>query len=180
MKNFLLIAITIIIGLSSCQKEARLSSGNDATKYHLTFKADGNSKSYTNVLLAHLDTSAGYITLTVTGADSLTSANNYFGFYLDNYSGGSPITAGEYKDVFTNFTLLSNYTVNALSYIAGQTIAEEAANNNIAIANHFKVNITSLDKEAVKGNFSGDFYEPLNFNGRKVTITDGSFYVKLQ
>jgi hypothetical protein len=178
MKKFFILSIAFIIGFSSCQKEN--SEDNTDTNYHVSFKADGISKSFTEFTGAHFDTTSGFVTLTVLGSASQTNNSNYFGFYLNNDSGAALIVPGEYKDVFTNFTLLSTYNINAFPYEAGQSVAEEAADNNITIANHFKVNITSMNKETVKGTFSGDFYESLNIRGKKITITDGDFYVKVQ
>ena len=69
---------------------------------------------------------------------------------------------------------------NGNEYESGQTVADDAATNNSTIANHFKVNITSIDGKTAKGTFSGDFYQDGDVTRNKISITNGEFYVKFQ
>ena len=88
---------------------------------------------------------------------------------------------GQYTDAMTDYTLLSNCTVNGVEHDAGQTVASEAVINNITITNHFKVNITSITSTTISGTFSGDFYQDGDVvNGTKLTITNGDFFVLRQ
>lgn len=176
MKKIISIAIISIIAFTSCKKG---SSGSN--KYHVSFTVNGTNKVFTGYVAAHFDTTLNTVSLTVLGADSSTAFDNYFGFYLDNYTGGAPIISGQYTDAMTNYTLLSNYTVNGVEHDAGQTVASEAVINNVTIANHFKATITSITSTTVSGTFSGDFYQDGDVvNGTKLTITNGDFYVLRQ
>ena len=176
MKNLSFVGIVILLCFTSCKK-----NNSSGATYSVSFAVNGVHKTFTGYVGAKFGALTGYITLTVLGADSSTSANNNFGFYLDNYTGGSPIVTGQYQDTATAFTLLTNYTVNGVSYEAGQTVAASAATNNVPITNHFKLNITSMSNTAIGGTFSGDFYQGGDVQaGAKVTITNGSFYVLVQ
>src|SRR5436305_3607459 len=100
------------------------------------------------------------------------------GVYLNNYPGFMKLTTGLYNDSATNYTLLTTYAVNAKESSAGQTTYQEAAANNITITNPFKVNITSWDKNSIRGTFSGDYYSDTTIKAaKKMTITNGDFYV---
>lgn len=170
----LCIVIAIVL-LFSCKKE------DTEANYHVSFTADGVNKTYTGHVLGHLDTTAGYVELTILGANAATSFDNYLGIYLNNYPGGNSIASGEYKDNVTNFTLLTTYANNGKEYEAGQTVAENAEQYNRPIANRFKVNITSLDGNTAKGTFSGDYYlEGDVQTGTKISVTNGDFFVKMQ
>lgn len=175
MKKIFFIGIIAFSVFISCQK------GTSNEKYHVTYTVDGTTKTYTGYVGGTFDTASGYISLKVLGSDSANSFDHYIGFYLDNYTGAKGITTGQYDDTETDFTLLSSYTINSVSYEAGQTVASDAMTNNVTITNHFKVTISSLTKSNITGTFSGDFYEDGDvLNGKKVTITNGEFYVKLQ
>ena len=175
MKRIAILGIITLFVFVSCKK-----SGTD-TNYHVSITVDGVTKTYTGYVRAGLDTTAGYKTLTVIGADSSTAFNNYFGFYLDNSgNNSSPITAGQYDDTSTDFILLANFTKNAVEYEAGQSVAEDAAVASITI-NHFKVTITSMSNGTIRGTFSGDFFEDGDVqSGTKLSITNGEFYLILQ
>lgn len=175
MKKLSVIAIVFLLIFESCKKED--SEGN----YHVSFTVDGVNKTYTGYVLAHTDTSAGYTTLTILGANSATSFDNNLGIYLDNYPGGMNITPGQYEDNFTDFTLLTTYTNNGVSYEAGQTMADNAVAYNVTIPNHFKLNIISMDNNTIKGTFSGDYFQDGDVqSGTRLNITNGDFYVKFQ
>ncbi|MGZ8554214.1 MAG: hypothetical protein ACXWV8_12450 [Chitinophagaceae bacterium] len=175
MKKFSVAIVFLFILLSSCKKD---NSGED---YHVSFTVDGVSKTYTGHVLAHADTTSGYITLTILGANSASSFDNYIGIYLDNLPGGADINTGQYADNSAGFTLLTTYAVNGTEYEAGQSVAEDAIFYNVTIPNHFKVNISSMDGKTAKGTFSGDYYPDGNVqSGTKLNITNGDFYVKFQ
>lgn len=169
-----LVAITFV----SCEKEKDNQRQQD-NNYHFTFTVNGAKKSFTGYIAAHTDTTNGIVELIVLGAPSVTSQDNYLGFYLSNDPGKGNIGTGQYLGTATNYTLLSTYALNAVEYESGQTMEMEAISNNVTIVNHFKVNITSMDKTTIRGTFSGDYFADGDVkNGAKLTITDGDFYVK--
>lgn len=178
MKKLIGYLLIVTIVFASCAKEKGRQQDKD-TNYHFTYKLNGVSKSYSGYIAAHLDTTNGIIELIVLGAPNVTSQNDYLGFYLSNDDGKGSIATGQYLDTQTNYTLLSTYAYNGVEYEAGQTMVFEAASNNVTITNHFKVNITSMDKTAIRGTFGGDYYGNGDVeNGAKLSITEGDFYVK--
>jgi len=108
-------------------------------------------------VVAYADTSGNDIELTILGAKTNTSLDDYFGIYINNYPGGGNIPAGEYRDNSADFAVLSTYQNNANGneYESGQTIANDAIQYNVPITNHFKVTISSMDGKTAKGTFRG-------------------------
>lgn len=177
MKKIALIAACVLILFSSCKKE---SSGSNS--YHVSFTVDGVNKSYTGYAIVHIDSAAGDIELTILGGKTAASYDDYFGIYINNYPGGGKIPAGEYHDNSTAFTVLSTFQNGATGkeYESGQTVNDDATSHNVAIVNHFKANITSMDGKTAKGTFSGDYYQDGDIQSSKISITNGDFYVKFQ
>ena len=141
----------------------------------------GSIRPIQDIYLLTADTTSGYYTLEILGANSSTSFNDYLGFYLDNFPAGGNITAGQYEDNSTSYTLLTTYANNGIDFEAGQSVAQDAVAYNVTIANHFKVNITAMDDKTAKGTFSGDYYEDGDVqSGTKLTITNGDFFVRFQ
>ncbi|MBD0331776.1 MAG: hypothetical protein ICV66_03905 [Chitinophagaceae bacterium] len=175
MKKIFIIAFLTLIVFVSCNKEE--AEG----KFHVSFSVNGVNKTFTGHVFAHTETSGDYTVLTVNGSNTSTSFDNYLGFYLDNFPGRGNITTGQYEDISNNYTLLSTYAVDGVEYEAGQSVAEDAESYNINLANHFKVNITSMDANTIRGTFSGDYYEDGDVqNGIKLNITNGEFYAEFQ
>src|SRR5258706_6787626 len=169
-------ALVLPVVFGSCSKE----HGSDEN-YHVSFAVDGVSKTYTAHVLAHRDTTAGYFSITILATNSATSFDNYMGIYLDNSPGHGNFIAGQYADNSTTFTVLTNYTNNSIEYDAGQSVADDAATYNVTIAHHLKVVITSIDKNTVRGTFSGDHYKDGDVRGTtKLNITNGDFYANVQ
>lgn len=176
MKKISFAVIVLLVLFASCSKE------ESAKNYHVSFSVDGVNKTYTGFVAAHIDTFGTDLELTILGTNSVTSGDDYFGIYINNYPGGGKISAGEYKDNSANFTVLSTFhnPIDNVEYESGQSMAEEAVYYGIPIANHFKVNITSLDGKTAKGTFSGDYFYDGDVNDKKISITNGDFYVKFQ
>jgi len=175
MKRYSVIAVLTFILFGACNKE----KGDE--NYHVSFKVDGVSKTYTANVLAHADTTGSYMSLTILGADSPTSFDNYMSIYLDNSPGNGNINAGQYQDNSANFSLVTTYNKNGIEYKAGQSVAEDGVYYNVIIAHHFKVTITSIDKTTIRGTFSGDYYRDGDVQSTtKLNVTDGDFFVKFQ
>jgi hypothetical protein len=175
MKKLSVIIVLISIVFGSCKKE----TGDE--NYHVSFTVDGINKTYTAHVLGHLDTTGAYISLTILGADSPTSFDNYMGIYLDNSPGNGSVTATTYTDNSANFSLVTTYARNGIDYESGQSVALDAVSSGVTITNHFKMIITSMTSTTIKGTFSGDYYTNGNTQtGTKLKITNGDFYVKFQ
>ena len=170
------IAICLLVILSSCKKE------DSGSSYHVSFSIDGVKKTFTGYAVAHKEDVSGDIELTILGSKTALSFDDYFGIYINNYPGGGNIPAGEYQDNSTDFTVLSTFQniANGNEYESGQTVADDGIYYNIPIANHFKVNITSMDSKTAKGTFSGDYYQDGDVHNNKISITNGDFFVKFE
>ncbi|MBK6936817.1 MAG: hypothetical protein IPH18_07925 [Chitinophagaceae bacterium] len=174
MKKNLLASVFLIITLAGCKKDTD-------ENFHVSFSVNGANKSYKGHVFAHKETVSGFSQLVVNGSTSATSYNDYMGIYLDNYPAGNNFSTGEYTDAGTTYSLLSTYANGGSEYEAGQSIAEDAVSYGVTITNHFKINITQLDAETIRGTFSGDFYPGGNVRSTgKITITNGEFYAKFQ
>lgn len=178
MKKIAILALLVSICFVSCQKE---HGQEEDSNFHVSFSVDGVSKSFTGYVLAHTDTTSGYVELTILGTPAITSFDNYMGVYLDNFPAKGSIGTGQYQDNGTTYSLLTTYVVNGAEYEAGQSVAADAVSENVTIANPFKLNITSMDKNIARGTFSGDYFKNGDpKNGEKISITKGEFYVKFQ
>jgi hypothetical protein len=179
MKKLIGFALLTVIILVSCAKEKGRQQGQQDNNYHFNFTVNGTKKSFTGYIAAHTDTTNGFVELMILGAPAVTSYDNYLGLYLSNDPAKGNIGTGQYLDNSTNYTLLTTYEISAVPYEAGQSVAEDAVTDNVTIANHFKLNITSMDKNTIRGTFSGDYFQDGSAkNGTKLSITDGDFYVK--
>jgi hypothetical protein len=175
MKKFSIFPALLLLLLVSCKKD-----GQD-DNYYVRFSADGISKNYTGYVFAHEEIISGYTTLAVNGATTPTSFDDYMGFYIDNFPTAAPFTPGIYLDNSPDYSLLSTYEVNGISYESGETVAEEAITNGVTLTNHFRLNITERTATTIRGTFSGDYYVEANVqSGNKITVTNGEFYAKFQ
>ena len=103
------------------------------------------------------------------------------GIYIDNYSAGATIGAGQYLDNTNNYTLLTTHESGGLTYEAGQTVASNGVQYNVPIAQPCKVIITEINANSVKGTFQGDYYEDGDVvSGAMIHVTNGSFHAKFQ
>ena len=175
MKKISIAILAFFIILSSCKKD------KDDENFHVSFTVNGVNKTYTGFAVVHMESISGSTTLTILGGNSATSFDDYMGIYIDNSPTSAAITAGQYEDLSANFVVLSTYANTGIDYESGLSVAEDAVFYNIPIANHFNVNITSMDGSTAKGTFSGDYYADGDVqSGTKLTITNGDFYVKVQ
>ncbi|MEP7373980.1 MAG: hypothetical protein ABI675_11360 [Chitinophagaceae bacterium] len=175
MKKISIAVLLFFVVLSSCKKD------KPAGNYHVSFTVNGVNKTYTGFAVVHKETVSGSTTLTILGGNSASSFDDYMGIYIDNSPTGADITAGQYEDNSATFTVLTTYANGGTDYESGQSVAEDGIFYNVPIANHFKVNISSMDANTAKGTFSGDYYADGDVQtGTKLTITNGDFYVKTQ
>ncbi len=171
MKKILYLPL-ILLCFISCSK-------NSDNEYYVSFSANGVNKKYTGHTFFHIEVSGTDKELQMVGATSAMSFDDYLGIYINNYPGSGNITTGEYTDLSTSFTVLATYENGGVAYEAGETLAQDAASAGVTI-NHFKVNITQINDETIRGTFSGDFYDEADVTKSKVTITNGEFFVKYQ
>jgi len=176
MKKILSGIFILSILFFSCSKP----KGNDDS-FHISFKQDGVSKSFTGHVLAHRDTVGNYYSLTILGANTATSFDNYIGLYIDNDPGNGSINPGQYNDNSTTHSVLANYTVNSIEWEAGTSVAADGVYYGVTIPHHFTATITSADANTIRGTFSGDYYKGGDVQGtQKFYITEGEFYAKFQ
>ena len=176
MKKFSFIVFAALILFGSCNKEQV-----NNTNFHVSFKVDGVDKTFTGHVFAHRDTTLGYYELSVVGAISSTLYDNYMGFYINNDPSHGNFNSGVYTDTSTAYTVLTTYAINSVEYEAGQSMALDAVAYGVTIAHHFKVIITSIDNNTIRGTFSGDYYPNMDVRSTtKLNITNGDFYAKFQ
>lgn len=164
---------------------ASCSKGDSGGTYHITCTIDGASTSFNTAALAHIDAepSGPGRDIIIHGLTGASATAGTFGFALNNNPGNDSIKAGVYPDTQTRYEVLASYSDNASSpddYESGTSNYQEAVRAGVTLTNHFTVTITSLTAQSVKGTFSGDFYFNGDVKGRKKSITNGDFYVKLQ
>jgi hypothetical protein len=177
MKKLSIITILVLtlFGTLSCNKK------NDGDGFYIKFKVNGTTKEYTGYVVAHVDVVSGTATLTILGAPSATTFDDYMGIYIANDPSGNNITAGIYEDLSGDFTVLTTYASSRIEYEAGQSVAEDAAAGSITIPIHFNAIINSMSDETVKGSFSGSYYADGDVeNGTRLDITEGEFYAEFQ
>jgi len=175
MKKIAIAILLFSIVLSSCNKD------KDDEIFHVSFSVNGVNKTYTGYAVVHTETISGITTLTILGGNSATSYDDYMGIYIDNSATGATIAGGQYEDNSTTFTVLTTYSNTGTDYEAGESVAADGVAYGVTIANHFKVNISSMDGNTARGTFSGDYYEDGDVQtGTKLSITNGDFYVKVQ
>ncbi|MFT3702928.1 MAG: hypothetical protein QM802_11180 [Agriterribacter sp.] len=201
--HLLLIVILFSVLISSCKK----GDGTDLTKYYVKFKANGVQKNYPAVVglveaapvagaTAHYtysiaaagDVDKDVIAIMVYTKDPIAQTT-YYGkkeIPVSANATGSEVPLITYTDAnnreFQSFNQ-PGYTVNA----AGLVTDPAPFANKVYI--NWEVTISDLQKDYVKGTFSGFMY-PLNdyinfaLNGDqtyvndKIAITDGEFYVQ--
>lgn len=174
MKKIHLLCLAFAFVLFSCKKDDKEENGS----FHVTCKIDGVSRSFNTTALAAIaqddaegfgiygtsssDENADRIILMIAGTD-----NNY--------------TARTYTDQDEDAMIMGVYGEGGATeaYQAGTDLNAEAVLAGETIANHFKIVITSIDNNTVKGTFSGDVYLDAELDGSKKTITEGSFYVPI-
>jgi hypothetical protein len=176
MKKLSLVVSLFAIIFSSCSKQ----HGTDEN-FHFNFTENGVNKSYTGNVLAHRDTVGNYYSITILGSTTATSLNDYMGIYMDNDPVHGSFSAGEYTDNSPSFSVVTTYNKNGIEYKAGQSVAIDGVYYGIPIAHHFKVTITSINSNTIRGTFSGDFYKDGNVQSTdKLNITNGDFYAQFR
>ena len=179
MAPFLILISTF--SLLSCNKSVS-GGGNVTDTAYITCNLDGLAKSF--------DNAAGSDTLNVAGINSIEISGyannvNKETLHLDisnNYSyPGLPFLTGIYPDTSTRFVLSSYYLLvvnpdSTLQYEAGTGLAGLGD----SIANHLNVVITAIEGGYIAGTFSGDYFLGGDPHAAKKTISNGTFYVKLQ
>jgi hypothetical protein len=172
--SFILILCCIFL---SCSKD---QSTNDT--YYLTCTIDGAPRTFNLLAGSRRESNATNTAVFVHGVESASSNTADYGFVITNVPSGDDIIAADYTDTSTDFEILTAYKPDqaSLGFDAGTTMLDEANMAGVTISNHFKVTITSINNETIKGTFSGDFYEDGDPHAAKKTISNGSFYLKFQ
>ena len=181
MKKLTLLALLISILFVSCSKD-QPETEETQNNYYVRFKKNGTIVNYTGIVIAHRDTINGYVELKINGAHSIAAVPyEYMGIYINNFPGNANIGTGLYVDNSTSYTLLTTHIFGGISYEAGESLAQSAAQHNMPLAKPFKVTITQINGSTVKGSFEGDYYEDADVTtGNMVQVTEGSFYAKFQ
>lgn len=177
MKKGMFLILILGCVFLSCSKD---QSTNDT--YYLTCTIDGVPHTFNLLAGSRKETNGVNTAVFVHGVESASANTADYGFVITNLPSGDDIIAADYPDTSTDFEILTTYQADqsSLGFEAGTTVLEEANMAGVTISNHFKVSITSINTETIKGTFSGDFYEDGDPHAAKKTISNGSFYLKFQ
>jgi hypothetical protein len=176
MKKITFLVTLLVIFCLSCKK-----SNNPDSSYFITATVGGTPKSFATMPFARTTTGLGFTLVTVIGAVSSTEP---IAISVGNLPALQPIVAGTYTDTSTSFEVEAAYaqnSTNGVSYNGGSNEDGSTSGSvNPAIANHFKVVITSITGTTIKGTFSGNLYLNGDPTATALAVTNGSFYVKFQ
>jgi hypothetical protein len=176
MKKSTILSIILIGTFVSCKK-----SNSGPASYHMTANLDGTAKVFNFSPVASKSGSSGAAMIAVTGYVSASSLES-FTLLIDNTASDKAIAAGTYTDITPGFNITCNYTLTGggSGFEGGTSVTAMAANAGVAVKNHFKVVITSIDATSVKGTFSGDVYPNGDPSADAKTVTNGDFNVKFE
>ena len=173
MKKLLIASLAIVIISLSCKK-----SGSSSGSYSITASANDTAMTFNVNAMATEDSTGGITSLVIFG--NVSSAANLQGISLDinNSPTHKPIVAGTYVETnTTDFVTAGVYNPGSSTIVYGAGIEPNPTNP-------LTITITSIDKNTVKGTFSGDFYymnTQTAYIGLPIkTFTKGQFYVKIQ
>jgi hypothetical protein len=172
MKRILFIC-TVLFIFSACKK----SDTNSA--YELKCTIDGVVRTFNVQSIAGRPSANGLQAITVGGMAKAGNEES-FGFIIINDPSKKPIVTGTYQDNTTEFEILANHSMgqNGPDYLAGTEVRKEFNMAGATIQNPFKVTITSMTNESIRGTFSGDFYLEGQPGQTKRTISNGVFNLK--
>jgi hypothetical protein len=162
----MMIALIMVGFFAGCKKDDTTNNNNNnnnSTDYHVTFKSNGNSVSFTgyNTELGVFSSSGNQYTGVFTGAS--TTSNIGLSVYdttaitTKTYSGFQAVTS-------------ASATVGTLV-----TYGDGTGNSYTSQNTNFTITVTTLDSVHVTGTFSGSLKDS---NNDSLTITDGDFNVK--
>ena len=175
MKNIFI--LSCIVGIFfSCKK------GDDNGNYYMSCDIDGVSKTFNMGLFCHPEWGSGNKAVTINGLTSFSSNTASMGWVITNLPSKDSIIPGVYNDTSTKFEVLASYVSDQSTsgdYEAGTSEYAETQRDGVTIINHFVVEITSLTNQSARGKFSGDFYFNGDTHGKKITVTNGSFYAPI-
>lgn len=164
-----------MVSLNACSKDY---SFEKTEGYHLIAAIDGVQVAFSTNSVHHTDPGNGH--LYISGSSQLDANGRYFNLGFQINSPDKKITLREYTDSDSDADVFGQVTENnQVSYVIGDSLVARAKANGIIIINHFKVTVTELTKKAVRGTFSGDFYEDGNPGGAIKKITNGKFFLRI-
>lgn len=174
--KILLVAVLAFCVLVSCKK----SNSGSSNSYHFTATVDGKAQTFNVSPLATRITAYGITDIVIEGFNGTSSSNTQtlsLG-WVNSSANSTPFGTGTWSDTSRKYAIAGVYAVpNTDQYASGTNVTGQASLSGVTITNHFKITITSMDSTAIKGTFSGDFYDMGNVSGAKKTITNGDFFV---
>jgi hypothetical protein len=176
MKKIFFLAFILATLFYSCKKN------NDS--YYIRCNIDGVSRNFSVQTFAHHETDPGTGRKGI-GMGGLATSDvegDWFGFWVDNIPSGNEIKPGSYTGTMADFGLLGTFTdaTAGHDWYGGTSLEEDAVTYSVPITNHFTLNIQSIDGSAIRGTFSGDFYNDGDPRSTKKSVTNGEFYLKFK
>ena len=193
MKKIGIPVLVLTAFLFSCQKSNfqsqksgissnAVSNGNSATaNYFLSCQINGVNRAFNENPKASLSvTGWNFNVLSIKGI-SADPQGGTMSFAIDNTLSAKPIGEGTYTDHSPLFMLDADYmTGQTAPYHAGVSLLTRTANHfRPENTEDFHILITSFEHGEIRGTFGGQFHQVDNPDSASITITNGSFYVKL-
>ncbi|HVS96556.1 MAG TPA: hypothetical protein VHE54_08710 [Puia sp.] len=167
----LVLAASLALLVVSCKKSKPSSSSNS-----ITADMNDTAKTFNVNAGAQLLDLGGYTALSIYG--NATSAQDLEGLNLsiNNTPGNKPIVAGTYTENSTDFSVGAVYNPGSNVIVYGAGVIPNPTHP-------LTITITSIDKNSVKGTFSGDFIYTNTATGTfgtdVKTFTNGQFNVQM-
>lgn len=184
VSTWMLAVLLVATAFVSCSKDGSKPNPNPnpggggggenpppTTTYSMTMKIDGVQKTFSSVTAAVQDGDGGQILV----VDGFTDASQSEINELILGQAGT-LKAGEYVEgEHDDYGIAGIYkpadVTEENAFVAGVTLNGAAP---------FKIKITSITADVVKGTFSGSYYDGSGEGTNKKVITDGQFNVKIQ
>ncbi len=173
MKSIYFLVLAASCLFLSCKKDKE-----EDGSYHISCKVDGVAKTF-NTLAFAVKGKEDLYGLVITGRSASGNDAEAVGIVLT--SAEADIGPNTYTDAGTAHHLIGSYQIgiDGVAYGGGTEVNLQAVSGNKTIVNHFKVVISSVTENAVRGTFSGDVYKDDDIDAEKKTLLDGSFYVPI-
>lgn len=177
MNRFLFLPVLFSIMFFSCSK----SSDSSNPQYYFNATVNGQKVAFNTNAFAQWEINGDFAALMAGGYENNSQDSRTAGFVIINLPSKKQITAGAYNDSGDEFEVIGSYNIPAQEkdYQSGTTLSAEAERMGMNLPNKFELIITSVSDNIIQGSFSGDFYLEADPMAEKVTITNGSFRLKV-
>ena len=163
MKKIVFAALSFLLLLTSCTKEATIGMGTGTAT--ISANVDGQSMTYNvNAKAVRINVPGAY-SVEVVGYKSSSSSDQI----AISLTGISPIGTGTYSE--NNANGINVATINLIDG-GSQTFV-----NSNSVTNPSSVTITSITSSSIKGTFKGDIFLSGSSSSTKKVLSEGQFSI---